>query len=58
MAQETVKSNKEAIFKKAIDMLEECKSWPSKEDAENVLGKNIAHQVQIFFTEAVIFTSF
>lgn len=53
-----MKSNKEAIFKKAIDMLEECRSWPSKEDAENALGKNIAHQVQIFFTEAVIFTSF
>ena len=36
------------MFKKAIDLLDECKSLTSKEDAENVFGKRKAPQLISF----------
>lgn len=53
-----MKSNNEAMFKKAVDMLEKCKSSPSEEDAEDVFENTYSIPVKIFFTEAVIFPSF
>ena len=48
MVKETVGLNKEVMFKKVIDVLEECKASPSKEDANNACGKHIAHQLRSF----------
>ena len=42
------KVKQKIMFKKAIDLLEECKSLTSKEDAENVFGKHKAHQLISF----------
>ena len=46
------------MFKKAVDVLEECKSSSSKEDTEDAFGKHIAHKLRSFFIEAAIFPSF
>ena len=35
VAKEIINANKKLMYKKAIDVLEECKSSPSKEDAED-----------------------
>lgn len=51
-------SNKEVLFKKSIDVLQDCKSSPSKENAKDAFGKHITNQLRSFFTEAAIFTSF
>ena len=40
--------SKEVMFKKVIDVLEDCKASPSKEDANNACGKHIAHQLRSF----------
>lgn len=51
-------SNKEVLFKKSIDVLQDCKSSPSKENAKDAFGKHITNQLRSFFTEAAIFISF
>ena len=54
-----IKSNKEAIFKKAIDLLEEYKSSPSKKKRyRGCVWETYSTPVKIFFTEAVIFPTF
>ena len=55
-----IKSNKEAIFKKAIDLLEEYKSSPSKKkkDTEDAFGKHIAHQLRSFSQRQSYFPHF
>lgn len=35
VAKKIIKANKKLMYKKAIDVLGECKSSPSKEDAED-----------------------
>ena len=54
-----MKSNKDAIFKKAIDLLEEYESSPSKKKRyRGCVWETYSTPVKIFFTEAVIFPTF
>ena len=53
-----MKSNKEVMFKKAIDVLEECKPSPSKKDAEDAFGKHVTHQLRSFSQRQQYFLHF
>ena len=57
VAKETMKSKKEVMFKKANDVLKKCKSWPSKEDAEDAFG-TVNTPVKIFSQRQQYFLHF